>query len=198
MCTVIGFCGKFRESIISPLLDESRCRGIHAFGFSYFKKKKIITKKFLDYEKFKKTLISLAPDKFIAHFRYSTSGDWTNSEYNQPLEYSDLSLAFNGVISQKDKKGMEDEFGLSMPFENDGFILACSIAEGKRINKIGITYATCFLRQNSVFALRNRNRPLHVVRGNDFTIASSTKDIFIRAGIKDAEIIPANEQVELC
>ena len=198
MCTVIGFSGKFEKAPIPKILDESRCRGVHAFGYSFYSGGAIKTKKFLNYLKFKRSLISEKPNKFIAHFRYSTSGDWQKAELNQPLEDKSVALAFNGVISQKSKTGMEDEFNIRMPFENDGFILLDRLICGKSDLPRGATYATCFLRGGEVFALRNRNRPLHLIDNEDYRLAVSTANIAKRAGINKTALLNVGEEVNLC
>jgi hypothetical protein len=75
-----------------------------------------------------------------------------------------------------------------MPYENDGFVLAKFLSEGTE-PPLGSTYACCYIKDGSVYAKRNRNRPLYIVERDGFSLVASTRDILKRAGIEDCEEI---------
>jgi glutamine phosphoribosylpyrophosphate amidotransferase len=191
MCSILGYKGIFDGAIVSKLLYNSRIRGLHAFGYSFFQSGAIETRKFLDYNVFVKDLLQEKPDTFIAHFRYSTSGDYKELENNQPLFQNNTAIAFNGVISQRPKFEMEFEYKINLLADNDGYILLHKHEDTEFINKRNISFAMVGLKDKKIFALRNRNRPLHIYTGNDLVIVASTKDILTRSGLKDsAEMKP--------
>jgi glutamine phosphoribosylpyrophosphate amidotransferase len=193
MCSIIGYKGKFQSNFVSKLLDESRCRGIHSFGFHT----KNGTQKFLDYNLFKKELLKEQPDIFIAHFRYSTSGDYKNLENNQPLTTDDKSMVFNGVISQLDKTSMEKKFNIELPSDNDGWILF-NYFSPHGISELpkGVSYAFLGLDGEGITAVRNELRPLWKYESKKYVVLSSTKDILIRTGIKKNLLPVKANQIE--
>tara|TARA_R100001443_G_scaffold83800_1_gene90513 strand:- start:1473 stop:2066 length:594 start_codon:yes stop_codon:yes gene_type:complete len=183
MCSIIGYKGRFKEYIVSTLLDESRLRGIHSFGYHT----KNGTKKFLDYTEFKDSLLSEKPDLFIAHFRYSTSGDFKLLENNQPLVSDGKAMVFNGVISQKTKSEMEYEFQTKLPSDNDGWILYdyfnsrnFELPQGSSFAFIGLDFKSDI----KLTAIRNELRPMWKFESENYVILTSTKDILVRSGIK--------------
>ena len=188
MCSVIGFKGEYKIDLLDKIFNESRIRGIHAFGFSYYDKGNLKTHKYLDFEEFKDKIHSFKPNLFIAHFRYSTSGDYNIMENNQPINYKDRSIVFNGVISQKDKSEIEKEFGLKMEIENDGYVLIQRFTDKSFVLSNNITFSMVGLEKGKLIALKNRKRPLYLSDKSDIIICS-TKDIMKRSGIE--------EQVEL-
>ena len=86
MCSVIGFFGRYNKELLTKVFFNSRIRGLHAFGYAYYNEQDLQVKKFLDYDNFVASINEDKPNKFIAHFRYSTSGDYNNQENNQPLK----------------------------------------------------------------------------------------------------------------
>ena len=189
MCSVIGFSGKYDEAILNEVYKHSRIRGLHAFGFAYCNDGTLEVRKFLDYEKFVNTLNEIKPNKFVAHFRYSTSGDYKDADNNQPLTLNDTALVFNGVISQKPKKEMEKEFGCELSSENDGWILLNNFKAFKELKQTKMTYASLFLQNNYITALRNKKRPLWKGNDGDNIYIASTKDILQRSGIGNCKLI---------
>lgn len=186
MCSIIGYKGLFKKYMVEKLLDESRCRGVHSFGYHT----KNGTKKFLDYNLFKKELLSEEPELFIAHFRYSTSGDYKVMENNQPLTYDDKSMVFNGVISQLSKSEMENTYQLELPSDNDGWILYDYFSGGKFNLPQGSSYAFLGLDfshdgDKKLSAVRNALRPLWKYESENHVILASTKDILTRAGLNN-------------
>jgi len=183
MCSIIGFKGNYKKELIEKILDESQIRGIHAFGFSYYENGVLKTNKFLDYSEFKKSIHSVEPDLFIAHFRYSTSGDYNIIENNQPINFENKSIAFNGIISQKDKAEIEKEYGVEMNIENDGYVLIQKYSDEIFVKSDNITFSMVGLDNGNLIALKNKKRPLYLNDETDI-IVCSTKDIMKRSGIE--------------
>lgn len=100
MCSIVGYDGEFNKVLVNRILKNSRIRGLHAFGYSYFENEILKVFKFLDYKEFINHINTTRPNCFIAHFRYSTSGDYLKLNNNQPLAKNDIALAFNGVLDK--------------------------------------------------------------------------------------------------
>jgi len=183
MCSVIGFRGKYDEDLLNKIFLYSRIRGLHSFGYSFYNPE-LTTKKFLSYESFLSSIHNDRPNLFIAHFRYSTSGDYLNENNNQPLQSEDISIAFNGVISQGTKEEMEERYDIELQADNDGYILLKKYNDAEFLNS-DITYASVGLKNNKLFGLRNERRPLWYKEREDGVIISSTSDILTRSGIKE-------------
>ena len=52
MCSIIGFSGVYDRDLLTKVFENSKIRGIHSFGFSYYDAGKLVTNKFLDYDQF--------------------------------------------------------------------------------------------------------------------------------------------------
>lgn len=193
MCSIIGFKGKYDKIVLNKIFANSRIRGLHSFGFAYYDANNALqTFKTLDYNTFIDSINKIAPDLFIAHFRYSTSGDYKILENNQPLMYKNSVFAFNGVISQEKKEIMENQYNIKMPSDNDGYILFDKIVKDDNAwlkNNKTISYACVWLSNGELYAKRNINRPLYVTEINKNTIYVSTKDIAIRSGIINYKLL---------
>lgn len=187
MCSVVGWSGVWSEELIISLMNNSRIRGLHAFGYSFYLDDDIITKKFLKYEDFINELKTDKPTTFISHFRYSTSGDWKDIDNNQPIYNNSMAIAFNGVISQKTKSEMEAEYNIQMAGDNDGFLLLDKIDDIEFLSRFDITYALVGLDKDGIFAMRNKHRPLWKFNGPDFKGVCSTNDILFRSGLYDTD-----------
>lgn len=197
MCAVIGYSGKYQKPLVKKLLSNSKIRGVHSFGYSSYVGKGLVTRKFLDFGKFQDSLETDKPNKFIAHFRYSTSGDFRNEENNQPLQVGNVALAFNGVISQKSKSEIELEYDTELLGDNDGYLLLEKYTDQTFIRKPAITFAAVGMKDGKVFALRNSKRPLWYAETSGAKIYASTRDILNRSGIQDCykiESIKIHEQ----
>jgi glutamine phosphoribosylpyrophosphate amidotransferase len=170
MCGVVAYIGKVDQELIDRLVHESLVRGTHFTG-------RMVSE-------------ALEPRSMrgykvgIIHTRYSTSG-----ETNQPLKVKGNVLAFNGVIHMGTKKEMEKEFKIKMTTDNDGEIIlqTCKTPE-KVLDFISFnhcSFAGVMLFGGRFVAMRNQYRPLwmHKARGSGIIIAS-TKDIFLRSGVK--------------
>lgn len=193
MCSIIGFKGKYDKIVLNKIFLNSRIRGLHSFGFAYYDTNNAVqTFKTLDYNTFVNSINEIAPDLFIAHFRYSTSGDYLELSNNQPLIYKNSVFAFNGVISQEKKEIMENQYNIKMPSDNDGYILFDKILKNDKEwlkNNNNITYACVWLSKGELYAKRNINRPLYVSEINKNTIYVSTKDIAKRSGITNYKLL---------
>jgi glutamine phosphoribosylpyrophosphate amidotransferase len=171
MCGVIGYIGKsIDKNLVERLVFESEIRGIHHTGR--------VTAEVLEPKKLR------GYGNGIIHTRYCTSG-----KTNQPLKVKGNVLAFNGVIDMGTKKEMEKRWGIKMTTDNDGEILlqTCKTPETLLlfIKNRQCSFAGVMVMDGRFVALRNKFRPLwmHKDKKNNVYIAS-TKDIFIRSGVK--------------
>ena len=197
MCSIIGFNSEiFDAELVSKICYNSRIRGLHSFGYSFFKGSNNIVKKFLRYEDFKSSLLNDKPLKFIAHFRYSTSGDFENEINNQPILKDNMSLVFNGVIDMSSKKSMEIKYGVELETENDGELALIKKIEGNEsLEKLirGKTFAGAFLDENEIYVVRNNNRPCYIGFVDNCKILASTKDILKRSGVNEIQPVKPYE-----
>lgn len=201
MCSIIGWNGPFDEETIKKICFNSRIRGLHAFGYSFYKNKKITTLKFLNYDEFISSLIKTQPKTFIAHFRYSTSGDYKNELNNQPIEKKGVSMVFNGVLDMRTKTEMEDKYKLSLDTENDGELALIKFLSGENNVKDlikGRSFAGAFLdKDGKIKVLRNTKRPAYIGKIGKASVLSSTKDILLRSGVKEIDQVKKMEVTEL-
>lgn len=171
MCGVIGYIGKsIDKNLVERLVFESEIRGIHHIG--------------------RMTAEVLQPKKLrgygngIIHTRYCTSG-----KTNQPIRVKGNVLAFNGVIDMRTKKEIEKDWLIKMETDNDGEIIlqTCKTPEEVLdfISDLTCSFAGVLLMNGRFVAMRNKFRPLwmHKDKKKNVYIAS-TKDIFIRSGVK--------------
>jgi len=186
MCGVVGFsCKKPNKeniSILNNLIYESKIRGLHSFGYSYYIDGLIKTEKHHDINSVKLPM----SNKIIYHNRYSTSGDYKNHENNQPIFNNELSLVFNGVLDMGTKKQIENKYNIQMETENDGEIilkncgadieLIHNFVKGTSGSFAGIILTS----SNKLLAIRNSKRPLWQLNHLDCVYLASTKDIFKR------------------
>lgn len=198
MCGVIGFYSpnpkpKHLEAICR-LYQQSKIRGLHAFGFSVWEPNKghkdsIRTVKYTELLPVLKEIMDYRlspPELLIGHARYSTSGDWKDFANNQPVHINGISMVFNGVITQASKKEYEKEFNKEYITENDGEIFSRKVLDGEDwVNFVSsgkFSFAGIFLRNGEAYAIRNKNRPLYKATCDGGAFIASTRDIFVRAG----------------
>jgi len=202
MCSIIGYKGKFDPDLVQKLFFNSRIRGLHAFGYSCLYQGQIQVKKFLKYEDFIKSITEDKPDNFIAHFRYSTSGDHKNEQNNQPLFKESISMVFNGVIDMASKEELEKKYNTHLDTENDGE-LALIHKDQSNEDLLQLirhkTFAGLFLnKEGQIEVLRNRQRPCYKGSKEGNQIIASTKDILTRSGVtEEVEEIKPMELYEL-
>lgn len=196
MCGVVGFsCNNPTEenyNILYDIIKQSKIRGLHSFGYSYYDEK-IITKKHYNI----KDINLPKANKIIYHNRYSTSGDYMDHNNNQPIQINNFSLVFNGVLDMRTKQEIEENYNIKMQTENDGEIIIQKC--GNNIDKIkqfvdttNGSFAGLFLLDNKMIAIRNKNRPLWKLEHKEAIYYASTKDIFKRVSknFKPTELIP--------
>ena len=190
MCGVIGFfCSRFdanNERVLKAVIDESKARGLHAFGISFIVEGVLSSKTWPHFvtnelEPYWKRFRN-EPLMFIAHCRYSTS----ELADNQPIFNSKLAIVHNGVISQKLPETWEKEFGYKCRGRNDTELLFQSRVAGKHPfstwPKASIAAVELSVSRGMCF-YRNGKRPLFYAQGSDHLVVFSTQDIGQRAGL---------------
>jgi glutamine phosphoribosylpyrophosphate amidotransferase len=185
MCGIIGYScpnpNKEHFDILQSLIYQSKIRGLHSFGLSYYENG-LITKKYHSIEQVELPITN----KIIYHNRYSTSGDYKEHKNNQPIALEDISLVFNGVLDMRKKQEIEHHYKIKMNNDNDGEIILRLCNSDKKliqdfVSKTKGSFAGMFLtKDNVLYAIRNNNRPLWMLKNNDATFYASTKDIFKR------------------
>lgn len=212
MCGVVCGSGAYDVERVKLLFQNSRIRGLHAFGFAFVKQGQLEVRRFLNYDDFVSGFVAEAPTKFIAHLRYSTSGDWRTEANNQPIKRHGIAIAFNGVLDMRTKPEMEAAYQFEFVSDNDAEI-ALNIASKHNleadssshplvefVNDKQRTFAGAFLtEQNRLFVLRNGRRPLNMAFDYDqhATYIASTADILHRSKFVTHAKVPANVIVEL-
>lgn len=199
MCGVLGFFGEFKKNkkTIIKLVDEISIRGIHSFGFSFIERGELKTIKEFEINEIKKSLIFYSPNKFIFHNRYSTSGDWKKHENNQPIAINKNSIVLNGVISQSTKAENEKKYLMDLSTENDAEILLRSADKNTFIKNHKGSLAGMICIRGNYFAFRNERRPLWYSRKAQDLFVASTKDCFLRAGIKQFSQVPTGSMIPI-
>jgi glutamine phosphoribosylpyrophosphate amidotransferase len=207
VCGVIGFYSKKpteeHVELVCRLFEESKIRGLHAFGVAIRTEKGLTDFKTFDFEDMKRWL-RLAPkfDVLIGHNRYSTSGDYHNHKNNQPISIERTHVVFNGVITQASRNVYEKTFGKTYVTENDGEIFARKVVDMEDwagfVFKGKFSFAGAFLQNDRAVALRNKNRPLWISEANGARFIASTQNIFTRAGFESSKEIPPGRIVDLC
>jgi glucosamine 6-phosphate synthetase-like amidotransferase/phosphosugar isomerase protein len=185
MCGIVGYsCNnpkKEHYEILKAIIRQSKIRGLHSFGFSFYDSG-VRTLKYHDIEEVQLPLVN----KIIYHNRYSTSGDYKNHSNNQPITIGNMSLVFNGVLDMRTKAEMETYYGITMETDNDGEIVLKLCGSNTQkiqeyVQKTMGSFAGLILTQDNVMlAIRNRNRPLWMLKHDSAIFYASTRDIFKR------------------
>ena len=203
MCGVVGYSSEKPKQahldILNKLILQSKVRGLHSFGYSYFDNE-IRTKKRHNIKNIKLPLAN----KLIYHNRYSTSGDYKDHNNNQPIHNKEMSLVFNGVIDMGTKEEIESRYNIKMNTDNDGEIIIHKCGSNKEDLKSFIketkgSFAGMILTSsNELLAIRNANRPLWKLEHEGAVYIASTQDIFKRVNksFEPQELKP-NELYEL-
>lgn len=201
MCGVIGFYTRRLEeqhlSLLMRLIQQSKIRGLHAFGVSFYDDH-IVTRKQFDpptegfLEEFRERRRG-REGMLIYHNRYSTSGDWWDMRNNQPVVVGDVAVALNGVVTMSPQEEWTERYGVGgFETENDTEILvrliirdglrrvAAEIMEG-RLGSV----AMVALYRGQVWAFRNYARPLWWFVENGGVYVVSTRDIAERAHVRE-------------
>ena len=187
MCGIVGFYSenpRFADyRLLKKIIYESKIRGLHSFGLSYFNESgSLITKKAFNLSQLEIPKSNI----IIFHNRYSTSGDWHIEENNQPIVDDYNSVVFNGVIDMGTKKEIEKNYDIQMKTENDAEIILnhADNLESFIKNTKGSCAALLLSKSKQLKAFRNASRPLWICKHLKSTYFASTKDIFIRADKK--------------
>jgi glutamine phosphoribosylpyrophosphate amidotransferase len=212
MCGVIGFITKNRTqeqiNLLKNLIIQSKIRGLHSFGYSFYNDKTITTRKFFKIEDIINDINKCEYNTLIYHNRYSTSGDWKIIENNQPITSEIGSIAMNGVLSMKPKEEYEKEFNVKCKTANDAeiilrllekpLILGFDLERFLEVNKEW-SFASVMLLKNQLWAIRNNKRPLYWFEFNNAVYVISTMDIVDRALSENIklEVIPPFEWINI-
>lgn len=199
MCGVIGYSSnnpsENHRVMLRRLFFESRVRGLHAFGFSFWDGAGVVTNRFARLEECLAALPQVTT-RLIGHCRYSTSGDYRTPENNQPIHTGDVALAFNGVISMATKPEYERQYGRKYATDNDGEIFLDKYVRGDNWEKFvaggRFSFAGVVLHRDTLVAIRNSRRPLYRCDEDDGVFYASTADVFRRAGFAaEPDQVPA-------
>lgn len=191
MCAVIGVKilnpNAHDIQLVRNLFHESRIRGKHATGVTYYKegvlntiKEPIPADEFISKHN-PRDWIDGDTITFIGHCRYSTS----DLNYNQPIADDALSLVHNGVISQELPSNWKDSYGIECETKNDSELLFHTLKQGHSPEywKDASISAIWLTEDGTMRYNRNGKRPLWVFEDDRYTILASTRDIMKRAGI---------------
>lgn len=185
MCGLIGVYGKVEPSLVEQLLVESQIRGKHATGVSYIRNKKLVTiiEPFpAEYFVKMHSIASMAEDdgyfRLIGHCRYSTS----DIKFNQPIYDESKALVHNGVITQEPPEKWAQLYGYDTKTTNDSELLFLSCKHDVLDIWKDSSIAAIYLDDtgNMVY-FRNGKRPLYHVVEKEYTVITSTFDIYERA-----------------
>lgn len=199
MCGVIGAVGGLQPDVIRRVFEQSRIRGLHAFGAAWLEAGAVRVSRSLTWEPIDALVSQLDTPALLLHARYSTSGDWQVLDNNQPLMLNGTALVFNGVISMATQAEMERQYNVQLTHDNDGELFLRWLAQGLAVAEVARlmqgSFAGCWLTPNGLSALRNVRRPLWRAQVEGMTLYASTADILRRAGI-DGAVAVAPDQVE--
>lgn len=208
MCGIIGIYSKniLKDNhldLFEKLMNESSIRGLHSFGVSYLDGNKLKTLKsnILDSNLFISNIKNVKAKKVIFHNRYSTSGDYSIMDNNQPIFIDNMALVMNGVLSMKTKDEFEKDFNVKCNVDNDTEIFLQLIKKGKTVKDIllenpNCSFAGIFLSDKEMFAIRNNKRPLYYFNYDGALFIVSTADIAKRGGF-NGDIKPIKTFEEL-
>jgi glutamine phosphoribosylpyrophosphate amidotransferase len=196
MCGIIGVAldnPTYEELFtVQRVFQESRIRGMHATGISWVKdglvhtiKDAIPADQFVDkYMKDMGEFLDNGKLMMVGHCRYSTS----DLEYNQPIASECVSVVHNGVITQELPENWEELYGYKCSTKNDTELLLHTINERKSPLEVwhdsSLAVIELYGNQKMRF-YRNGKRPMYLTNMPSGSIITSTKDIPMRAGIRE-------------
>lgn len=198
MCGIVGghLKGVTQSQLkqIETLVLESRIRGMHATGVSYFKENKIETfslpvkaDDFLDAHPVE-SWVDKSEIKFILHCRYSTSG----IDFNQPITFGPhLSIVHNGVITQ-DPPSEWGRYGYEVETTNDSEMVWRCLDKGEEplVKFPDSSMSVIELwGDGSMRWYRNGKRPLHSCTLENGFLLASTSDVFVRSGLLPSDLL---------
>ncbi len=203
MCGILGYCGPPQGAeTIWKLQMALKIRGLHAFGLSFYGPAGLTTVKRATPFPLREIETALETSAvLIYHNRYSTSGDWQTPQNNQPIQTGDLAVAMNGVLSMAPKAEYQVEHGIVCETENDTEIFNRRLLRGDDVaGWLASSPASCaavWIQDGTLFALRNRSRPLHRFDEGGATFFISTIEAVDRALKREVPIqnVPPNKIV---
>jgi len=207
MCAVIGAFLENPSSedllTLANVFRESSIRGLHATGLSWVRNNRIHTMisatpaaKFLDTFGLEKTINEDGNLYLIGHCRYSTS----DLQFNQPFYNDNFSIVHNGVISQEMPENWERLYGYKCETRNDSELILHTLKAKKSPL---VEFADASMAVIELYAekklrfYRNGKRPIYFTSMKNGGIITSTKDIALRADLKEPAEVNMNSYVTI-
>ncbi len=188
---------------LANVFRESSIRGLHATGLSWVRNNRIHTMisatpaaKFLDTFGLEKTINEDGNLYLIGHCRYSTS----DLNYNQPFWNESLAIVHNGVISQEMPENWERLYGYKCETRNDSELILHTLKAKKSPL---VEFADASMAVIELYAekklrfYRNGKRPIYFTSMKNGGIITSTKDIALRADLKEPAEVNMNSYVTI-
>jgi glutamine phosphoribosylpyrophosphate amidotransferase len=202
MCAIIGAYIENPSSrdliMLADVFRESSIRGLHATGVSWVRGGEVKTH--IDAKPATLFLESLDLNNcinedgnlyLIGHCRYSTS----DLQYNQPLWNENISIVHNGVVSQEMPENWERLYGYKCKTRNDSELILHTL-EAKKSPLQEFPDASMAVvelyKEKKLRFYRNGKRPIYFTSLTNGGIITSTKDVAIRADLKDPVEIGMN------
>ena len=234
MCGIIGFRRDSKAPVaagdfLKHLLLQSGIRGLHATGFTWLGSPEDEQLKTIKEPVSATRFVAEWPEIFeelpevgLFHCRYSTSGDYTDSNNNQPLQNEQLAIVHNGIVSQAEPAVYGLQYGVTkLETANDSEIilakltmnyhnhldraLAATVTELCQAKARPVFAVVAMDRNGELGAFRDDVRPLYYFHVPLLGLRGycSTRDIFVRAchnvGLKATYIVELKPyQVEMC
>jgi glutamine phosphoribosylpyrophosphate amidotransferase len=195
MCAIIGAYIENPSSrdliMLADVFRESSIRGLHATGVSWVRndevKNRIEAKPatlFLESLDLNNCVNEDGNLYLIGHCRYSTS----DLEFNQPLWNENISIVHNGVVSQEMPENWERLYGYKCKTRNDSELILHTL-EAKKSPLVEFSNASMAVvelyKEKKLRFYRNGKRPIYFTSLPNGGIITSTKDIAVRADLKD-------------
>jgi glutamine phosphoribosylpyrophosphate amidotransferase len=187
--------------MLADVFRESSIRGLHATGVSWVRDgeiKTIIEPKpatlFLESLDLSNCINEDGNLYLIGHCRYSTS----DLEFNQPLYNDNVSIVHNGVVSQEMPENWERLYGYKCKTRNDSELILHTLEAGKSplVEFADASMAVVELYKEKLLRFyRNGKRPIYFTSLRNGVIITSTKDIAVRADVRDPVEVSMNEYV---
>ncbi|NBR25653.1 MAG: hypothetical protein EBU08_18105 [Micrococcales bacterium] len=207
MCAVVGAYLENPSSLdlvtLADVFRESSIRGLHATGISWVRGGQIHTHidsvpatKFLDYFNLGSCINEDGNLYLIGHCRYSTS----DLAYNQPMYNENVSIAHNGVVSQEMPENWERLYGYKCKTRNDSELIVHTLEANKspleEFPNASMAVVELY-KEKKIRFYRNGKRPIYFTSLRNGGIITSTKDIAVRADLKEPAEVGMNQYVTM-
>jgi glutamine phosphoribosylpyrophosphate amidotransferase len=195
MCAIIGAYIENPSSrdliMLADVFRESSIRGLHATGVSWVRGGEVKTRieakpatLFLESLDLSSCINEDGNLYLIGHCRYSTS----DLQYNQPLWNENISIVHNGVVSQEMPENWERLYGYKCKTRNDSELILHTLDAKKsplqEFPNASMAVVELYKEKKLRF-YRNGKRPIYFTSLPNGGIITSTKDIAVRADLKD-------------